>query len=149
MVGNIIKYLWRYEKKDGIQDVEKALWYLSRLHKELYEQKMQYKIVADENGIGLETPWHTLMVPREGDMFNQKSQARAGLLTSLLERGGYCPCQTTRDRDTMCPCKNYRTEGKCICGLFTKIPQNNDTGGNDNVETESVGTNTETKDSKE
>ena len=23
----------------------------------------------------------------------------------------------------MCPCKNYRIDGKCICGLFTKVPQ--------------------------
>ena len=29
--GNIIKYLWRYRYKDGVQDLEKAQWYLSRL----------------------------------------------------------------------------------------------------------------------
>lgn len=34
-VGNIIKYLWRYEKKNGIEDVKKAKWYLDRLIKEL------------------------------------------------------------------------------------------------------------------
>ena len=30
-VGNVIKYLWRYETKGGRQDVEKARWYLQRL----------------------------------------------------------------------------------------------------------------------
>ena len=30
-VGNVIKYLWRYEAKGGRQDVEKAQWYLHRL----------------------------------------------------------------------------------------------------------------------
>ena len=34
-VANIIKYLWRYEKKGGRQDVEKAKWYLERLLKEI------------------------------------------------------------------------------------------------------------------
>lgn len=34
-VGNIIKYLWRYENKNGIEDVEKAQWYLNKLHAEL------------------------------------------------------------------------------------------------------------------
>jgi hypothetical protein len=31
LVGNIIKYLWRYEKKNGIEDIKKAQWYLNRL----------------------------------------------------------------------------------------------------------------------
>ena len=31
MQGNIIKYLWRYRYKNGVQDLEKAQWYLSKL----------------------------------------------------------------------------------------------------------------------
>ena len=30
-VANVIKYLWRYEAKGGLQDVKKAQWYLERL----------------------------------------------------------------------------------------------------------------------
>lgn len=30
-VGNIIKYLWRYEDKNGLEDVKKCRWYLERL----------------------------------------------------------------------------------------------------------------------
>ena len=30
-VGNIIKYLWRYESKNGLEDIKKAKWYLDRL----------------------------------------------------------------------------------------------------------------------
>lgn len=37
-VANVIKYLWRYELKDGIQSVEKARWYLDRLIKELEDK---------------------------------------------------------------------------------------------------------------
>lgn len=29
--GNIIKYVWRYRYKDGIESLKKARWYLDRL----------------------------------------------------------------------------------------------------------------------
>lgn len=29
--GNIIKYVWRYRYKNGVEDLEKALWYLKKL----------------------------------------------------------------------------------------------------------------------
>lgn len=31
LYGNIIKYLWRYKHKNGIEDLNKAKWYLQRL----------------------------------------------------------------------------------------------------------------------
>lgn len=31
LVANVIKYLWRYEAKNGLQDVQKARWYVERL----------------------------------------------------------------------------------------------------------------------
>ena len=33
-LGNVIKYLWRYKHKNGIEDLKKAKWYLERLIKE-------------------------------------------------------------------------------------------------------------------
>ena len=38
-VANVIKYLWRYEGKNGIEDVRKAKWYIERLLKELEESQ--------------------------------------------------------------------------------------------------------------
>ena len=38
-VGNAIKYLFRYEEKNGIEDVKKARWYIDRLIRELEEKK--------------------------------------------------------------------------------------------------------------
>jgi hypothetical protein len=35
--GNTIKYLWRYDKKNGVEDLKKARWYLDRLIKEVGE----------------------------------------------------------------------------------------------------------------
>ena len=34
-VSNVIKYLFRYETKNGLEDVKKAAWYIDRLIKEL------------------------------------------------------------------------------------------------------------------
>jgi len=36
--ANIIKYLWRYEAKNGLEDVKKASWYLNKLIKVLEEK---------------------------------------------------------------------------------------------------------------
>lgn len=33
--GNIMKYLWRYRYKNGVEDLRKAKWYLNRLIKEV------------------------------------------------------------------------------------------------------------------
>lgn len=29
--GNVIKYVWRTNKKNGVEDLKKAQWYLTRL----------------------------------------------------------------------------------------------------------------------
>ena len=34
-VANILKYVWRYREKNGIQDLRKARWYLDELIKEV------------------------------------------------------------------------------------------------------------------
>ena len=31
VTGNIIKYLWRWHKKNGLEDLKKARWYLEKL----------------------------------------------------------------------------------------------------------------------
>ena len=33
--GNAIKYLWRWKKKNGREDLEKAQWYINRLLRSL------------------------------------------------------------------------------------------------------------------
>lgn len=33
--GNVLKYLWRYRHKNGLEDVKKAQWYINRLAAEL------------------------------------------------------------------------------------------------------------------
>ena len=38
-IGNIIKYLWRWNLKDGLKDLKKARWYLDDLIRQ--EEKKQ------------------------------------------------------------------------------------------------------------
>ena len=38
-VANVIKYCWRYEEKNGVEDVRKAKFYLERLIKEMKESQ--------------------------------------------------------------------------------------------------------------
>ncbi len=33
--GNIIKYVWRYESKNGAEDIKKLIWYANELLKEV------------------------------------------------------------------------------------------------------------------
>ena len=30
-VGNVIKYIWRFTRKNGVEDLKKAKWYLEKL----------------------------------------------------------------------------------------------------------------------
>lgn len=39
-VANAIKYLWRFEKKNGLEDVKKAQFYINRLIQELNEAEL-------------------------------------------------------------------------------------------------------------
>lgn len=43
--GNVIKYICRYKKKNGVQDLKKAEWYLQHLirHEELLEANNKVK----------------------------------------------------------------------------------------------------------
>ena len=36
--GNIIKYLWRYRYKNGVEDLKKAKWYLEKLIEEIDDE---------------------------------------------------------------------------------------------------------------
>jgi hypothetical protein len=42
-IGNAIKYLWRFEHKNGLEDLKKAIWYINdeikRREKEIDQQE--------------------------------------------------------------------------------------------------------------
>lgn len=46
------------------------------------------------------------------------SRVREGLRAN----GGHCPCMVEKSDDSICPCFDMRTYGRCICGLFVSDP---------------------------
>ena len=40
--GNLFKYQWRYEKKNGIEDLKKAQWYLEKLTAKIAEKNAPF-----------------------------------------------------------------------------------------------------------
>ena len=51
-VGNIVKYLYRSKHKNGLEDLQKAKWYMDRLvektkERRLYPARRQDKVVHD------------------------------------------------------------------------------------------------------
>ena len=51
-VGNAIKYLFRYENKNGLEDVRKAQWYINRLIQELEEKKKNCSFTDPDDVVG-------------------------------------------------------------------------------------------------
>ncbi len=38
----------------------------------------------------------------------------------LSRNNGYCPCKIDKNDDTKCPCKVFRVNGVCECGVYEK-----------------------------
>jgi len=47
--GNILKYVWRYENKGGLEDLKKAKWYLKQLIFALENEEEAEALTAIEN----------------------------------------------------------------------------------------------------
>ena len=47
--GNILKYVWRYEDKNGLEDLKKASWYLDLLIFNMENEPQQEAVEALEN----------------------------------------------------------------------------------------------------
>ena len=59
---------------------------------------------------------------KEGWQLNSKDKVVNAILKRCEANNGECPCHntgTTRE-DRMCPCKNYRENDNCCCGLYVK-----------------------------
>lgn len=47
--ANVIKYLWRYEAKNGLEDVRKAQWYINKLIDYLEHKEEIDKMIGESN----------------------------------------------------------------------------------------------------
>lgn len=41
LLGNTVKYIGRYQYKNGVEDLKKAVWHLEKLIKEIEEKEVQ------------------------------------------------------------------------------------------------------------
>lgn len=65
--------------------------------------------------------WYEIIAKRYGFDVNQdvKDIVLEGLERNKAHYGArYCPCRLDRTVDTICPCREFREEGHCHCGLF-------------------------------
>lgn len=45
-IGNVIKYLWRFQDKNGLEDLKKAQWYLNDMITSIEREKAQRTVVT-------------------------------------------------------------------------------------------------------
>lgn len=43
------------------------------------------------------------------------------IIEGTLRKDGHCPCRTTTDETTLCPCNEFIFDGVCKCKLFVPI----------------------------
>ena len=57
---------------------------------------------------------------------NPDKEFLKNLKKELKDNGGYCPCRPVKTPETKCPCKWYKEDGECICGLYIQVPNYDD-----------------------
>lgn len=60
---------------------------------------------------------------KQGWVLNPNDKIVNGIMKRCEANDGECPCSNpgeTRE-DRLCPCKLYREEDKCCCGLYLKV----------------------------
>lgn len=48
LTGQVIKYIWRWYNKNGIEDLEKCTWYLDRLKEEVPEETDDFEATREK-----------------------------------------------------------------------------------------------------
>jgi ferredoxin-thioredoxin reductase catalytic subunit len=49
---------------------------------------------------------------------NPDTEVVALVKEGLKQTGGYCPCELEKSDENKCPCKTFREEQVCRCGLY-------------------------------
>lgn len=65
--GNVLKYVWRHENKNGVEDLRKAKWYLKHLIFCLEEEEEKAALAAMEEAMGCKDGFCPMPGARIGD----------------------------------------------------------------------------------
>lgn len=62
------------------------------------------------------------LLVREGWILNPNEKVVSNITRMASRNGGHCPClnKYRGTDDDICPCKAYREEDHCCCGLYLK-----------------------------
>lgn len=52
---------------------------------------------------------------------NPNLEQATRIIGKVIANDGYCPCRLQHIPSTLCPCEEYRTTSKCICGLYKEV----------------------------
>ena len=53
-------------------------------------------------------------------VINPNLEERKRIGKKILNNEKYCPCMIVKSQDTLCPCKDKREKGICICRLYVE-----------------------------
>lgn len=59
----------------------------------------------------------------KGFHLNENEKVVNGIERGLVRCQGHCPChhkEECSEDDLICPCKQFREKGICVCGLYIK-----------------------------
>jgi Protein of unknwon function (DUF3310) len=61
-MGNVVKYLLRHDRKNGLEDLKKAAWYLDKIiqEKETFKKEIAENWYEMQEAIGKPASWHQL-----------------------------------------------------------------------------------------
>ena len=87
--GNVLKYLWRYKYKNGVEDLKKARWYLDSMIESLSVEQGQYEDPSDS--------------PDKRDCCkNPSNRTGQTYFTDIGDIDGDCSCGVTMSECKVC-----------------------------------------------
>ena len=123
-IGNAIKYICRYSKKNGVEDLEKAKWYIDRA---ISVRKTAF--FNSTNAEFLKTPDPTADIKNtdniERFLFASREEANKVLkeLQTMIHEHGYVTLADLHDMcDLTIPSPDYKTVGWKSADAFRIIP---------------------------
>ena len=61
-------------------------------------------------------------------VINPDAEFVKGLRRRIKNNSGFCPCRLEKIPDNKCPCKDFRENGECCCGLYVRDYSAEDSG---------------------
>lgn len=54
-------------------------------------------------------------------ILNPDKEFVKNLKQDIKNNRGYCTCVIVKNEDTICPCRKFREDKECCCGLYMEV----------------------------